>query len=83
MADNQNNSNKPSWVAGVQVFSEISAWIVVPIVGALILGKKLDGHYGTSPSIFLSLAFFAFLITIFGIVKVVKNYMQKIKNNGN
>ena len=84
MSENKNNPRQggPSWVAGVKLFSEISAWIVVPIIGALILGKKLDTRYHTTPWIFFSLTGFAFLITIFGIVRVVKNYMKKIKNNG-
>ena len=71
--------NEPSWAAGVQVFSEISGWIVGPIVLALIAGKALDAHFGTKPYIFFALAAFGFLITIYGIVKVVKKFMKKVK----
>lgn len=80
MINEENNLNKPSWAVGVQLFSEISGWIVGPIVIALILGKWLDGKFGTEPWIFIALAAFGFLITIYGIVKIVKNYQRKIKN---
>ncbi len=75
MVENQ----KPSWAVGVQLFSEISGWIVGPIILALIAGKALDAHFGTRPWIFAGLAAFGFLVTVYGIVKVVKNYMNKIK----
>lgn len=72
--------NKPSWAAGVEVFTEISSWIVGPIVLALIAGKALDKHFGTEPWIFIGLALFGFIVTIYGIIKVVKEYQRKIKN---
>ena len=83
MADQKNSPRQggASWAAGVRVVSEISSWIVVPIVAALVGGKALDARFGTKPWIFIGLAGFAFLLTIYGIVKVVKNYMRKIKNN--
>ena len=37
----------PWWKPGVELFSEISTWIIVPIVLALVFGKMLDAHYGT------------------------------------
>jgi Kef-type K+ transport system membrane component KefB len=72
-----------SWVPAVQIMTEISTWIVVPIVLALIAGKALDAHFGTKPIIFLSLVGFAFLITCFGMYRVVKNYMKKLKDMEN
>ena len=84
MGDDKKNLNnphqdRPSWAPAVQIMSEISTWIVVPIVLALIGGKALDTRFGTKPIIFLSLTGFAFLITCFGMFKVVKNYMKKLK----
>jgi F0F1-type ATP synthase assembly protein I len=79
--DEQNfNNNGPWWKPGVQILSEVSTWIVVPIVLALIFGKMLDAHYGTRPVIFLVFAGVGFLVTCFGMFKVVKNYMKKIKD---
>ncbi|MCX6751798.1 MAG: AtpZ/AtpI family protein [Candidatus Nomurabacteria bacterium] len=81
MAEIENNKRQtgPWWKPAVEIFSEISTWIIVPIVLALVGGKALDAHYGTKPIIFLSLAGFGFLITCFGIFRIVKNYMKKLK----
>ena len=64
----------------MQIFSDVSTWIVVPIVLALIFGKMLDAHYGTKPVIFLIFAGLGFLVTCFGMYRVVKNYMNKLKD---
>ena len=64
----------------MQIFSEISTWIVVPIVLALIFGKMLDAHYGTKPVIFITLAVLAFLFSCLKIISVVKNYTKKLKD---
>ncbi len=79
--DNNKNLNTkgPWWKQGVELFSEVSTWIAVPMVVALILGKWLDAHYGTKPLLFLILAGLGFLVTIFGLVRVVTKYMDKIK----
>jgi F0F1-type ATP synthase assembly protein I len=86
MNEEKNNLNNgfnrgPWWKPGVEMFSEISTWIIVPIVLALIFGKMLDTHYGTKPVLFLSLAIIAFLFSCYKIYRITKNYMQKIKNN--
>jgi len=80
----ETNDNLPrqggvNWRPAVEVFSQISGWIVAPLVVSLIVGKKLDAHYGTEPWIFISLAAFGFLITCFGMVRVVRKYMKKLK----
>ena len=74
-----NNYSGPWWKPAVQLLSEVSTWIVVPIVCALVFGKMLDTHYGTKPLIFLVFAGLGFLITCFGMFKVVKDYMKKLK----
>ena len=79
--DKQNlNSEGPWWKPGMQIFSEISTWIVIPIVLALIFGKMLDTRYGTKPVIFLVFAGLGFLVTCLGIYRVMKNYMKKLKD---
>ena len=80
--DKQNlNQGEPWWKPGVQIFSEVSTWIVVPIILALIAGKALDKHYGTKPLMLLVLAGIGFLISSYGIVKAVKKYSVKIKKD--
>ena len=75
--ENNLNSGGPWWKPGVQVFSEISTWIFVPIILALIAGKALDKHYDTSPTMLLVSAGIGFLVTSFGIFRTVKNYMSR------
>ena len=64
----------------MELLSEVSTWIVVPIVCALVFGKMLDAHYGTKPVIFLIFAGLGFLVTCFGMYRVVKDYIKKIKD---
>ena len=75
------DKNKPDWIAGIQVFSEISTWIVVPMILALIFGKKLDTNYNTKPTLFLICIILAFLFSAYGIIRTVKRYKNKIEKN--
>ena len=75
------NKDKNNWQEGAKVFMDISGWIVGPIIIALFAGQALDKHFGTKPFLFLGLALLAFIITIFGIVRVVKKYQKKISKN--
>lgn len=81
---NENKQNLrqtgPWWKPGMVILSEVSTWIVVPIVLALIFGKMLDARFGTKPVIFLIFAGLGFLITCFGIYRVTKNYVEKLKD---
>ena len=77
--DNKNFNKGPWWKQGVEIFSEISTWIAVPIILALIAGKALDRYYGTKPVLLLVFAGASFLISSFGIVRAVKRYAAKIK----
>jgi F0F1-type ATP synthase assembly protein I len=66
------------WEPAVEIFTEVSSWIAGPIIFALIAGKYLDSRFNTRPWIFLGLTIFAFIISSFGIVRVVTRYMKKI-----
>jgi len=75
-----NNQNKGIWwKPAVELFSQVSTWIVVPIILALIVGKGLDQHYGTKPLIFLILAGAGFLFSLIGIVRVIRKYIEELK----
>lgn len=80
MKENQSNFNSggPWWRSGVQLFSEVSTWIALPIILALTIGKSLDNHYGTKPVIFLISVGVAFSVSSFKIYKTVKDYMKKL-----
>lgn len=73
------DNKEPFWKPALQIFMDVSTWILVPIILALVFGKMLDTHFGTKPFIFLGLTGVAFIISCFGIVKVMKAYMKKIK----
>jgi Kef-type K+ transport system membrane component KefB len=75
----KDNQKLNSWAPAIEIMTEVSTWIVVPIVLALIAGKALDSHFGTKPVIFLFLAGLAFIITCIGMYRVVKNYIKKLK----
>lgn len=79
MDEKQENTNTggPWWKPGMQILGEVSTWIVVPIVLALIFGKMLDKRYETEPVIFLVLAGVGFIITCFGMWRAVKKYIKK------
>ncbi len=80
MDENKKSFNTgPWWKPGMRILSEVSTWIVAPIVLALIFGKMLDARYGTRPIIFLVFAGLGFLVTCFGMFRVVKNYIKKIQ----
>jgi F0F1-type ATP synthase assembly protein I len=81
--ENNKNDNKIWWKPAFEIFSEISTWIVVPIVLAVIAGKALDNHYGTKSWMLIGCTVIAFLFTSYGIVKAVKNYATKIKKEEN
>lgn len=69
----------PWWKAGVELFSQVSMWIVAPIILALIAGKSLDNHFGTKPTIFLILTGVGFIFTCVGMVRVIRKYLNKLK----
>jgi F0F1-type ATP synthase assembly protein I len=68
------------WKPAMEIFSEVSTWIVVPIVVALGVGKTLDRHFGTKPWIFIILAILGFIFSAMKIVKIVKRYAENVKN---
>ncbi len=80
MNDNTPNSNNgPWWKPAMQVFSQVSTWIAVPIILAVIAGEKLDEHYDSGHKILISLSVLAFVLSAYGIVRTVKRYAEKLK----
>ncbi len=80
MKNNEQN-NELWWKPAIIVFASVSAWIAVPIIAALYLGKYLDKKYASQPKFFLILIAVAFLITIFGIIRILKKQIGKMKDN--
>lgn len=63
----------------MEIFAQITGWIVAPIVIALFAGKALDKKYHSEPWIFLGLTFLAFFISISGIVIITVKYIKQIE----
>lgn len=63
----------------IEIFSQVSAWVVGPIIVALIAGKMLDQYFGTDPWIFIGLTVFAFFISIAGIWRILAKYIKNIE----
>lgn len=60
------------------VFAEVTGWIVVPIIGALFLGRYLDEKNDSAPWFYLGLTGVAFVISSLGIVIVASKYLRQI-----
>ena len=65
------------WKPAVVVFANTTAWIAIPIVIALILGKFLDKKYETGHTFFFVLIALAFLVTVGGIVRMLRKNIWK------
>jgi F0F1-type ATP synthase assembly protein I len=68
------------WQPAVRIFLKTSGWIAGPIIVSLFLGKFLDKKYNTEPWFFLGLTSLSFLISIFGIIKILSNYIKEIED---
>ncbi len=73
------DNKKIDWKPAFDIFSKVSTWVIVPIILALIIGKALDKHYGTDPWIFLACTGLGFIISSYGIVRVVFKYMKTLE----
>lgn len=60
------------------IFLKFSVWVFVPVIGALFLGSWLDKKFSTEPFLFLGTIGFAFLISMFGVIKGTAKDYKKI-----
>ena len=60
------------------IFTQVSAWIAIPVVLALYIGRYFDTKYGTTPAIFVSLTILAFIVSVVGMWKVLSRYMKEV-----
>ena len=66
--------------ARVDFVRQVFGWIVVPVIAGAFIGKWLDNKYDTDPWLFLASVGFAFLISMFGLIKNVREEYKKIEN---
>lgn len=67
------------WQPSIVISTKIFAWIIIPILTALFLGKWLDNKWGTDPWIFLTLTILAFLVSSVNIVLIAIRFTKKIE----
>ncbi|KKQ80340.1 MAG: hypothetical protein UT02_C0011G0013 [Parcubacteria group bacterium GW2011_GWC2_38_7] len=78
----QNSKNEKAWwQPAIEVFVQVSGWIVFPLLIGIYLGRWLQDKWGHEPWIYISCVAVAFVITnvglIFIILKAAKQ-MQKV-----
>jgi F0F1-type ATP synthase assembly protein I len=67
----------------LRIFSEISAWIVGPVIIALIIGKYFDTKYKTTPWILVFLLGISFTVSMIVVVQISKRYLKEETKENN
>lgn len=70
-------NNKNWWEPYGAFFFDISWWLAIPVIGALIAGKFLDDRFGTKPWLTLVCIGVAFVLSHIGIIKKAKALLKK------
>lgn len=73
------NNKKIWWKPALILAINVSSWIIGPIILALIGGKYLDKKFNSTPWFLLGLTTISFLISVFGILKTLKNYLKELE----
>ncbi|MBI4435211.1 AtpZ/AtpI family protein [Candidatus Uhrbacteria bacterium] len=66
-----------------RIFADFSGTIAIPAVLAALLGKWLDGRYGTEPRYMVILLVVAFALSAYAVVrkaKMYKNAYERLMN---
>jgi len=80
---NEQETNNQWWQSALMIFIRLSAWVGVPILAAVWLGKWLDKKFASEPLIFLTAVGLAFLISTFGLIKeAVAEFKKAEKPSG-
>ncbi|MCX6790580.1 MAG: AtpZ/AtpI family protein [Candidatus Gribaldobacteria bacterium] len=82
MVEPKKSDNKEFQRQGLQLFFQLSGWLIGPIVIALLVGQWLDQKYQTKPWIFFSCLMVAFICTCVGIVKESRQFIKDLENQG-
>jgi F0F1-type ATP synthase assembly protein I len=75
--EKQKNSNIPWWQPGLVLFTRLSAWIAVPVILALLLGRYLDRIFHAQPWMTMTCVSIAFITSIVMIVRIGLKEMNK------
>jgi len=76
----QNSKNeKVWWQPAIEVFAQISSWIVLPLLIAIFLGKWLQGKWGHEPWIYIGCVAIAFILTNVALVRIALQAAKKMQ----
>lgn len=79
MADKNDNLKEVWWQPAIHLFAQVSAWIVLPIIAALFLGRWLDERFAKEPIFLISCVAIAFAVTCFGLVRETVRAAKKME----
>lgn len=68
------------WSEGLRVFSQVTGWIVAPLILALYGGRYLDEKYEMTNVYFLVLTGVAFIISSVGIARMGVRYIRMMED---
>jgi len=72
------------WQPALILFARLSAWIVMPILIGIYIGKWLDKKYNSEPWLFLGSVGVAFIISMFALITfTIKEYKKIEKESKN
>jgi hypothetical protein len=74
----QPKDKKAWWQVPLELFAQLSGWVVFPILTAVYLGRWLDKKYDKEPWLFLICVGVAFIITNIGVVMIGMKAMKQI-----
>jgi len=85
MTQDKDSEKKTTMRLALTTFAKASAWIVAPVIAATFLGKWLDQKFGFAPFLFILTVSLAFVISMIGIIRELKQYLKTIEtpHNGN
>ena len=72
----KNSKDKEYNKLALIIFTEMTTWIVLPIIGALFLGRWLDQRQETGNLYFFGLTALAFVISCVGVSLVGAKYLK-------
>lgn len=74
--------DKNYWLqVGLKMFAESTGWIAFPVIGALYLGRWLDGKQNSGHLYFFSLTGMAFIISCIGLARIGQKYLKQFDTN--
>jgi len=76
----QNSKDKSAWwQPAIEVFVQVSGWIVFPLLVGIFLGQWLQGKWGHEPLIYLGCVAVAFIITNVGLIQIAVKTSKKMQ----